>query len=155
MPDDRPHARHAAADRARQARRRRTLRTAAIPVAVIVVAVVAALLITSGSGSDEPPAPGSPEQLALGEEVFTESCQTCHGEGLRGGLAGPPLISEIYRPDDHPDSAIRAAVANGVQPHHWEFAGMPPIPGLSETDVDAVIAYIRDVQREAWGGDTP
>ena len=32
---------------------------------------------------------------------------------------------------------------------------MPPIPNLSDADVDAVIAYIRDVQREEWGGDTP
>ncbi|MCO8127338.1 cytochrome c [Acidimicrobiia bacterium EGI L10123] len=128
----------------------------AIPVVVVALAaVVAVVLVVSGGSSEEPPAPGSPEELALGEEVFEQSCATCHGEGLRGGLAGPPLLHEIYAPDHHPDSAIRAAVAQGVQPHHWDFAAMPPIPDLSEADVDAVIAYIRDTQRQAWGGDTP
>lgn len=134
--------------------RRSRLAQLALPVGVVVAAVVVALVLTSG-GSDEPPEPGSAEQLALGEEVFTQSCATCHGEGLRGGLAGPPLLHEFYAPDHHPDAAIRAAIANGVQPHHWEFAGMPPIPGLDEHEVDAVIAYIRDTQREAWGGETP
>lgn len=119
-------------------------------VIVIVVAVV-----LSGGDSPEPIEPGSPEQLAAGKEVFLQNCATCHGDELQGGLAGPPLIDEIYEPSHHPDSAIRAAIANGVTPHHWNFAGMPPIRGLSEDDVEAVIAYIRDVQQEAWGTTTP
>jgi mono/diheme cytochrome c family protein len=156
MSPDRPHARHAAAERARKARRRQRLVPVLVPVGVLIVAAVVALVIVSGGGgSDEPPEPGSPEQVALGEQVFTQSCATCHGEGLRGGLAGPPLLHEIYAPDHHPDSAIRSAIARGVQPHHWEFAAMPPIPNLSDDDVEAVIAYIRSVQREEWGGDTP
>jgi mono/diheme cytochrome c family protein len=156
MSADRPHARHVAAERARKARRRQRLVPVLVPVGVLVVAAVVALLIVSGDGgSDEPPEAGSPEQIALGEQVFTQSCATCHGEGLRGGLAGPPLLHEMYAPDHHPDSAIRTAVARGVQPHHWEFAAMPPIPNLSDDDVEAVIAYIRSVQREEWGGDTP
>lgn len=155
MSAERPHARHAAAARARQAERRKRWRAAAIPVGVVAIAAIVAIVLTTTGGSDAPPEPGSPEELALGEEVFADNCATCHGERLRGGLAGPPLISEIYVPDHHPDSAIRAAVANGVEPHHWDFAAMPPIPGLSDADVEAVIAYIRDVQRDTWGGATP
>ncbi len=151
---DRKHARHAAADRARRAQRKRTL-TWLIPAGVVALAAVVAVALVAAGGSEEPPAPGSAEELALGEEVFGRRCETCHGPGAAGGLAGPPLIHEIYSPDHHPDSSIRAAVARGVQPHHWEFAAMPPIPDLSDADVDAVIAYIRDVQREEWGGDRP
>lgn len=154
MTSERKHARHAAAERARRAKRNRTLSWVIPVVVVAVAALVTVLLVTTGE-SEEPPAPGSPEELALGQEVFEQSCATCHGEELRGGLAGPPLVHEIYAPDHHPDSAIRAAIAQGVQPHHWDYAGMPPIPGLSEPEVDAVIAYIRDTQRQAWGGDTP
>jgi mono/diheme cytochrome c family protein len=154
MSSERKHARHAAADRARQAERRKTL-SWAIPVGVVALAAIVAVLLTATRGSEDPPAAGSAEELALGQQVFERSCATCHGEGLRGGLAGPPLVHEIYAPDHHPDSSIRAAVARGVQPHHWDFAAMPPIPNLSEADVEAVIAYIRDVQREEWGGDTP
>lgn len=129
---------------------------AGLPPVVGTFALVLGLVL-AGCGDSEagPPEPGSAEELALGQEVFEQNCATCHGEELRGGLAGPPLVHEIYAPDHHPDSAIRAAIANGVQPHHWDFAGMPPIPGLEAHEVDAVIAFVRDTQREAWGGDTP
>lgn len=128
-----------------------------LPAALGAVALVLGLVLSAcgGDGDATPPEPGSPEELALGQDVFVANCATCHGEELRGGLAGPPLVHEIYAPDHHPDSAIRAAIANGVQPHHWDFAGMPAIPGLEEHEVDAVIAFVRDTQREAWGGDTP
>jgi mono/diheme cytochrome c family protein len=156
MSAERPHARHAAAARARARERRARLVPVLVPVAVVVVAAAVALLIATGGSEDaEPPADGSPEQLALGEQVFARSCATCHGEGARGGLAGPPLVHEIYASDHHPDSSFRMAIARGVQPHHWDFAPMPPIPGLDEHEVDAVIAYVRSVQREEWGGDTP
>lgn len=155
MSSERKHARHAGAERARRAERNRRL-ARVLPVVVVgVAAVLAVVLVASGGSDEEPPAPGSPEELALGEEVFEQRCATCHGEGLRGGIAGPPLLHEVYAPDHHPDSAIRAAVARGVQPHHWEFAGMPPIPDLADADVEAVIAYIRHVQRAEWGGETP
>jgi mono/diheme cytochrome c family protein len=155
MSAERKHARQAAAERARRAERNRTLSWAIPVVVVAVAAVVAVVLVAAGGSEDGPAEPGSPEELALGQEVFAQNCATCHGEELRGGLAGPPLVHEIYAPDHHPDSSIRAAVARGVQPHHWDFAAMPPIPNLSDADVDAVIAYIRDVQRQEWGGDTP
>ena len=152
MADKRAHARHTA----REAARRRRRRAKAMPIVVVAVVAIGAALVAavvSSGGSDDPPAPGSPEQLALGEEVFGDNCATCHGDGLRGGLAGPPLVDEIYEPSHHPDSAIRAAIAQGVRPHHWDFAGMPPIRGLSDDEVDAVIAYIRTTQRQAWGDD--
>lgn len=155
MSADRPHARHTAAERARRAQRKRML-TWLVPAGVVALAaIVAVVLVISGDSSDAPAAPGSADELALGGEVFAQNCETCHGPGARGGLAGPPLVHEIYAPDHHPDSAIRTAVAQGVQPHHWEFSGMPPITGLSEGDVDAVIAFIRGAQRDEWGGDTP
>ncbi len=129
---------------------------AGLPPAVGALALALGLgLAGCGGDSDEPPAPGSAEELSLGQEVFAKNCATCHGEELRGGLAGPPLVHEIYAPDHHPDSAIRAAIANGVQPHHWDFAGMPPISGLEAHEVEAVVAFVRDTQREVWGGDTP
>jgi len=156
MSAERPHARKAAAGRARR-RRGRSLLPILVPLGLVAVAAIVAFALVAGGGDDsgERAAPGSPEQLAEGAEVFEQSCQTCHGPEARGGLAGPPLIHEIYAPDHHPDQAFRTAVAQGVQPHHWDFAGMPPIPGLDDADVEAVIAYVRSLQREAWGGDTP
>jgi mono/diheme cytochrome c family protein len=149
MPSDRPHRRQAAAQRARRARLRRRALVVGLPVAAVVLAAVVALAVTNRDPG-APPEPGSAEQLALGAEVYARSCATCHGSVLQGTLAGPPLIDEIYRPDHHPDSTIRAAIARGVEPHHWNFAAMPPIPGLSEHEVEAVIAHIRAVQADTW-----
>ena len=116
-------------------------------VAVVVSTGVAVAVLGS---SDEPvPADSEPvDQQALGAQVFSASCATCHGPDLRGTFVGPALLDEIYAPDHHDDDAIRAAIANGVQPHHWDFAAMPAIPGLDVDQVDAVIAHIRAVQRD-------
>jgi mono/diheme cytochrome c family protein len=113
---------------------------------LVVVGVVVVLFLTSGS-DDQPLEAGSEAQLAHGEQVFQSNCSTCHGDELQGTFVGPSLLDEIYAPDHHGDEAFRAAVARGVQPHHWDFAAMPPIPGLSDEDVEAVISYVRSVQR--------
>ena len=140
--------------RNRRSERNRTLSWAIPVVVVALAAVVAVVLVVSGGSSAEPPAPGSPEELALGAEVYDQSCATCHGPEARGGLAGPPLTHEVY--EDLTDAHIRTAIAQGKPPTNWpQFeAGMTPVPGLSAGEVDAVIAYVRDLQRQEWG-DTP
>jgi mono/diheme cytochrome c family protein len=150
MPSKRPHARQAAAQRARRARLRRRALAIGLPLGVILLAAVVAVAVT-GPDEGAPPEPGSAEELALGAEVFARHCATCHGASLEGGLAGPPLVHDIYRPDHHPDIAFRNAIAQGVEPHHWNFAAMPPIHGLSDHEVEAVIAHVRAVQAEEWG----
>lgn len=148
MSSERKHARHAAADRARRAARRRTM-SWAVPVVVVAVGLVVALVVMATGGSDDPPAPGSPEQVALGQEVFDQSCATCHGPAAGGGLAGPPLTHEMY--EGLTDADIRAVIEQGKAPENWPRfeAGMTPVPGLSVSEVDAVSAYVRSVQREA------
>lgn len=152
MSAERRHARQAAAERARKATRKRAL-SWAIPAGVVVLVVVIAVVLTATGGSDDPPAPGSPEELALGAEVYDQSCATCHGPEARGGLAGPPLIHEMY--EDLTGADIRTVIGQGKSPTNWpQFeAGMAPVPNLSQDEVAAVIAYVRDVQRDAWGED--
>lgn len=153
MSAERKRPRRTAAERARQAQRKRTL-SWAIPAGVAVLAALVAVVLTASGGTDGPPAPGSPEQLALGEEVYDQSCATCHGPEARGGLAGPPLTHEVY--EDLTDADIRTVIAQGKPPTNWpQFeAGMAPVPNLSEDEVAAVIAHVRDVQRRAGLGET-
>ena len=54
----------------------------------------------------------------------------------------------MYEPNHHGDDAFRSAIANGAAQHHWDFGDMEPIPGLSDDEVDAVIAYVRSVQEK-------
>ena len=149
MSAERPHARQAAAARARKRQRSQRLLPVLITLGVVVVAAAIAAFVVTAGGSDEPPAPGSPEELALGEEIFVDTCQTCHGEQAGGGLAGPPLVHQMYQ--DLEDDDIRTAIRQGKTQENWEFAPMPPIPGLEAHEVDAVIAYVRSQQAEAWG----
>ncbi len=107
------------------------------------------MALTAGSATDE----GRPGGEVLGADVFAASCATCHGPDLRGTFVGPPLLDDLYAPDHHDDDAVRSAIANGVQPHHWDFAAMPPLPDLDAAEVEAVIAHIRAAQQAAGIGE--
>jgi len=107
---------------------------------------VAVLAACGGDDGGSTAAPADP-QLALGADVYASSCASCHGADLRGTDRGPSHLSIVYEPGHHPDAAFRAAIALGVPAHHWDHGAMPAIPGLTDAEVDAVIAYVRDQQR--------
>jgi mono/diheme cytochrome c family protein len=89
------------------------------------------------------------ETAQMGETAFNAVCADCHGENAAGkeGFA-PPLIHKIYEPSHHGDMAFQLAVQNGVRAHHWKFGNMPPQDGLTQSDVMAITAYVRELQRE-------
>lgn len=106
--------------------------------------VVAALLVGACSGDDEQSsATGS---AADGAAVYEQSCASCHGSDLRGTDRGPSHLSQVYEPGHHPDAAFQAAIAGGARAHHWQFGDMPPVAGLDDAEVAAVIAFIREQQ---------
>ena len=105
----------------------------------------AALLLSAcGSGDD---AGGT--DVAAGQEAFETYCISCHGPQGQGTDQGPPLVHIVYEPSHHSDDAFHAAVRDGVVPHHWDFGPMPPVPSISDAEVEAVITYVRQIQREA------
>lgn len=136
------------AARAAAARRRKLAAWIGVGL-VVVVAVVVVVVVLAGGGDDEPAASTPEARLAQGEELFQANCATCHGQDLQGTFVGPPLLHEIYGPDQLADDDIRAAVANGVTPKNWDFSGMPAFPKLDTDDVEALIAYVRSSQRAA------
>lgn len=101
-------------------------------------------LAACGSGGDG----GSADSLTdRGAEVYAESCASCHGADLRGTDRGPSALSIVYEPNHHPDESFRRAIAAGAPQHHWDFGPMPPVDGLSDEEVDAVIAFVRAEQQ--------
>jgi len=86
--------------------------------------------------------------LARGQTVYGAKCAMCHGADLRGTTRGPSQLSKVYEPSHHADGAYRAAIRNGVRAHHWNFGNMPAVGGLSDDDVENVIAYIRSEQQK-------
>jgi mono/diheme cytochrome c family protein len=109
-----------------------------------IVGPLAVVLLLAGCGGDQQQAGAS-----RGQALFEANCSACHGPQGQGTDQGPPLVDVVYEPSHHPDEAFRSAVANGVTPHHWDFGPMPAIPSLDEAQVDAIIGYVRGLQRDA------
>lgn len=88
------------------------------------------------------------ERALIGKVAFDSVCAACHGENAAGKMGfGPPLIHKIYEPSHHGDMSFQIAVQNGVRAHHWPFGDMPPQSGLTQGDVEMIVAYVREVQR--------
>ena len=91
--------------------------------------------------------PQDPELVAEGAVLYEDKCAECHGTDLRGTERGPSHLSEVYVPGHHSDGAFQLAVTAGSPQHHWDFGPMPPIDGLSQADVAAIVAFVRERQR--------
>ena len=130
--------------------------------ALFVIIVPAVMLLAGCSGTEAPeyetgagatdaqPAvvvPALSEQAVAGQQVFNTTCVLCHGVNAAGTNQGPPLVHKIYEPGHHADFTFRNAVSQGVPAHHWHFGNMPPVPGVSEEEVEQIICYVRELQR--------
>ncbi len=85
--------------------------------------------------------------LEAGAGLYAASCAECHGADLTGTDRGPSHLSIVYEPSHHSDAAFALAVKNGVRAHHWDFGPMLPVEGLSKSDVEAIVAFVRNEQR--------
>lgn len=114
---------------------------------IIVALALASAACAPDTGVADDVEQQEPELVAAGEELYRSNCAVCHGVDLTGSGTRPSLLSEVYEPDHHSDFAFAQAVEFGSPAHHWNFGPMPPIEGLSESDVEAIIAYVRENQR--------
>lgn len=114
-----------------------------LPVTVVLQSVVLGVACTGGGESDPVTAPMSDLD---GAALYSANCASCHGADLRGTDKGPSHLSIVYEPNHHPDDAFRSAIRNGAAQHHWDFGDMPPIEGLADDEVEAIIAFVRAEQ---------
>ena len=110
----------------------------------IVVAVAATVVAGACSSGGSEVADGD---SATGAEVYARACASCHGADLRGTERGPSHLSKVYEPGHHSDASFRMAITVGVRAHHWDFGDMPPVEGLTDAEIDAVIAFVRQQQQ--------
>ncbi len=116
----------------------------------IVLASLISVVSAACGGSPALPAtiePQNPELVAVGAVLYEASCAACHGSDLRGTDMGPSHLSVVYEPNRHSDVAFSLAVRVGTRQHHWGFGAMAPVEGLSDDDVEAIIAFVRESQR--------
>ncbi len=114
-------------------------------VFLFVLIPTLAFFAASAMGN-EPVAGGA---FSKGEALFNANCSKCHGVRGTGTDKGPPLVHRIYHPNHHSDLSFQWAVERGATAHHWRFGNMPPIKGLTRQDVDLIIKYVRDLQKDA------
>jgi glucose/arabinose dehydrogenase/cytochrome c553 len=76
------------------------------------------------------PAPGS------AEGIIATRCSACHGPQMRVGMPQSVVGNHWIYPMD--DTAIRNIITHGIPEK-----GMPAAQGLSDSDVSALIAYLR------------
>ena len=92
----------------------------------------------------------SPTQTSTSEPdgaaAYQQYCAQCHGVDLRGTDQGPSQLSIIYEPGHHGDYSFRAAIRDGSPEHHWWFGDMPPVEGISDSEIEAVIMFVRAEQ---------
>ena len=105
------------------------------------------LISTVPGGTASAVSTGDVELTAEGESLFQAHCASCHGTDARGTDQGPSFLSRVYEPSHHGDAAFLLAVRNGSPQHHWQFGDMQPVAGLTDEDVAAITAYVREVQR--------
>lgn len=126
--------------------------------AALVLAAVSAIVVLSwsfkgpasrsGGPLVEVAVPELPAQAIAGRDLFQANCAACHGDnaGGREGF-GPPLVHKIYEPNHHGDGAFLMAAFQGVRAHHWPFGDMPPVPAVTNADVEKIVAYVRTLQK--------
>ncbi len=110
------------------------------------------LLALAGAAQAEPlvevTVPDLSPDEAVGKALFDANCAACHGENAAGSSEkGPPLVHPIYEPGHHGDIAFYHAALNGSRAHHWRFGDMPPVAGIAEADIAAIVTYVRALQR--------
>lgn len=117
---------------------------------VVLLITLGSLIAACGGGAAGDAGeiePQDPELVTEGADLYAANCAECHGADLRGTDKGPSPLSEVYVPGHHADGAFQVAVLAGAPQHHWNFGPMPSIPGLSQVDVAAIIAFVRETQR--------
>ncbi|MCV6576238.1 MAG: cytochrome c [Cohaesibacter sp.] len=122
-----------------------------------VLILIGALLALQNGKKDDQSGPLHGNAFSLDAEkiradglrLYNGACIQCHGIEARGSSFGPPLVHEIYKPSHHSDQAFVLAALQGVKAHHWDFGDMPPVEGISQTDLAMITAYIRHLQRKA------
>jgi mono/diheme cytochrome c family protein len=106
----------------------------------------ATITIVSGSIGAACGADGPTTTLERGEAIYGANCAQCHGDDLIGTDRGPSLLEPIYGPDQLSDADVAAAIRNGVDEELWEFGPMPANGAITDTQIEAILAFVRAEQ---------
>ncbi len=104
---------------------------------------ISVLLLVSACAGPSPEVPVGPDGVAdpvlqLGRDVYSGSCQQCHGSAGEGG-AGPRLNGRDLD-EDYPQLTDLIEIISGGRERMPSFSS-----SLSEASITAVARYVREV----------
>jgi mono/diheme cytochrome c family protein len=119
-----------------------------LPVGLVVASVLVAVATATSSPMIE-------AQGSTGADLYAANCAGCHqanGEGIPGTF--PPLADNPNATDpDHVATVITEGLTGKIEVLGETYdSAMPPIAGLSDGDVDALVAHVVEL---AGGGTAP
>lgn len=85
-----------------------------------------------------------PAQVARGKALFETNCSFCHGPEATGGNGGPDLVRSVLVNHDEHGNLIGPTIRNGRP-----GKGMPAFATLSHAQIDELIAYLHQRNRDA------
>lgn len=91
--------------------------------------------------------PAFSSMALAGQRAYDATCAKCHGANGTGTDKGPPFLDPVYNPGHHADEAFMRAVRNGVRQHHWGFGDMPAQPTVTESEIQQIVRYVRELQQ--------
>jgi len=110
-------------------------------LALWATAVLCTAMAVTGCGPDEPPDPAA---------LFANNCAACHGQAADGvDDRGPSLLEAAYLIEALPDEALATAIREGVASSQDRWAPMPAFPRFDDAELEAVVGYVRELQRRA------
>lgn len=96
------------------------------------------------------PMPSTPENLAAGEQLFSDNCVLCHGE--KGAGDGPGAKTIKVKPANFTDPKVQASDTDGAL--FWKMGnGRGPMPAWKDILTDEerwkLVNYIRKLGKDA------
>lgn len=91
--------------------------------------------------------PAMTPDLEVGKKAYGTYCASCHGANAVGTDKGPPFLHRVYHPGHHSDQAFYMAPRQGARAHHWKFGDMKPVEGVSDSELEAIVKYVRALQK--------
>lgn len=96
--------------------------------------------------------PVTAEQAALGQAIYSDRCEKCHGASGRGGMfSGPPLAGSAIVQSADPDSLINAVLYGAAPPDGMKLGAWETMKPLADVLSDDDIANVANYVRGSWG----
>ena len=104
----------------------------------------------------EKAAPVTAQQAALGQTIYHDRCEKCHGASGRGGMfSGPPLAGSAIVQSADPDSLINAVLYGATPPEGIKLGAWETMRPYAEVLSDSDVANVANYVRGSWGNAAP